>query len=84
MHLAKAFGRVLGLLSVVPFVAALDLSCEDNYDANNKVLDISCRATDYTHPLGVAYSSCIIRHQHRYCRLIRNWKEGKFDKPRSR
>ena len=78
MHLATAFSLAFAILSTTSFVATFDLICEDHYDAGAKVLDISCRATDFDHPGGLAYSSCIIRHQHRYCRLIRTWKGGTF------
>ena len=75
MHLTTIYSQVFRILLVVHFVATFELICKDHYDASNKMMEFSCGALG-----GMAYSSCIIRHRHRYCRLIRNWKRGKFNR----
>ena len=70
-------GLVLGVLTLsvlIPSANSRTLSCVGPvYREGDASFSISC-AAEYYFGYDLAFTSCIIRHRHEYCRLVRVWE----------
>ena len=79
---AMRFYVGLFLSALIPFAKSRTLSCVGPvYRADDASFSVSCAAENF---LGydLAFTSCVVRRRHEYCRLVRVWEgasSGKSD-----